>query len=426
MRKPGRSLLFLVFLLTLLWAGSAAAEKHSILLRCTGSGRAGRINGKAVSVVIEPRTSFPDAEDETWTLEQLQSLPGFRLVRAALRFTAPEAVGRGSVEYSLACGNKVTKPSAVPDGHVLWNVTDVVSAWLETGDPLKIIPVNRGNGEYIRIEENSVYLQLTFTADGEVPLFSLDRVEQQEWLDEALGMLDEGNPVLRQYQAVAGSLVSAEYPLGVPYFFSGETGNGMLKPRVPNPNSTTRYFRAERTYLYGLDCAGYLNLVLSRTDLGHVSIAKMIRDGQGGDLLAADPSEWPDFLIPGDLIGMDHGRYNHIVMYIGTMRSFGWTEETAGEALPVLDMPLVIHCGSNPFYYERYKEYIRDCGYRNTYPPDGGVTVSVVLPDAKDAPYSMSPPWGWGDDFHWYLLDGSPLLVFPLASADSLVWTGIR
>lgn len=425
MRKPGRILLLLAFLLTLVWARSAAAEKHSVLLRCTGAGQAGRINGKAVSITIEPRTSFSDLEDETWTLEQLQGLPGFRLERAVIRFTAPEAVGN-NVEYSLACGKKVTAPRAVPDGHVLWDVTDVADAWMKTGEPLKLIPVNRGNGEYIRVEENSVYLQITFTADGGVPLFPLDRAEQQAWLDEALGMLEEGNPVLRQYQTVAGSLISAEYPLGVPYFFSGETGNGMLKPRVPNPNSTTRYYRAERTYLYGLDCAGYLNLVLSRNNLGHVSIAKMIRDGQGSELLAADPSEWPEFLLPGDLIGMDHGRYNHIVMYIGTMRTFGWTEETAGEALPVLDMPLVIHCGGNPFYYERYQEYIRRCGYRNTYPPDGGVTVSVVLQDTRGVPYSMSPPWGWGNDFYWYLLDGSPLLVFSLDTADSLVWTGIR
>ena len=426
MRKSGRILLFLVLLLAVIRAGSAAAEKHSLLLRCAGGGQVGRINEKAVSIIIEPRETFQDAGDETWTPEKLRSLPGFRLVRAALRFTASEAVGRGSVLYSLACGNKVTRPSPVPDGHVLWDVTDAVRTWLETGDALKLIPVNRGNGEYIRVEEDSVYLQLTFTADGNIPLFPLDRVEQQEWLDEALGMLEEDSPVLRQYREVAGSLVSADYPLGVPYFFSGETGNGMLKPRVPNPNSTTRYFRAERTYLYGLDCAGYLNLVLSRNNLGHVSIAKMIRDGQGGELLASDPAEWPEFLLPGDLIGMDHGRYNHIVMYIGTMRTFGWTEETAGEALPVLDMPLVIHCGGNPFYYERYKEYIRERGYRNTYPPDGGVTVSVVLPDAKNAPYSMSPPWGWGDDFHWYLVDGSPLLVFSLDTADSLVWTGIR
>lgn len=425
MRKPGRILPLLVLLLALVWARSAAAEKHGVLLRCTGGGQVGRINGKAVSITIEPRTSFSDLEDETWTLEQLQGLPGFRLERAVLRFTAPEAAG-SNLEYSLACGKKVTAPRTVPDGHVLWDVTDVADAWMKTGEPLKLISVNRGNGEYIRVEEDSVYLQLTFTADNGDPLFPLDRVEQQAWLDDALGMLEADNPVLRQYQVVAGSLVSAEYLLGVPYFFSGETGNGMLKPRVPNPNSTTRYFRAERTYLYGLDCAGYLNLVLSRNNLGHVSIAKMIRDGQGGELLAADPSEWPEFLLPGDLIGMDHGRYNHIVMYIGTMRTFGWTEETAGEALPVLDMPLVIHCGSNPFYYERYQEYIRQCGYRNTYPPDGGVTVSVVLPDTKGAPYRMSPPWGWGNDFYWYLLDGSPLLVFSLDTADSLVWTGIR
>ena len=73
MRKTGRILLFLVLLLAVMRAGSAAAEKHSLLLRCTGGGQVGRINEKAVSVIIEPRGTFLDAGDETWTPEKLRS-----------------------------------------------------------------------------------------------------------------------------------------------------------------------------------------------------------------------------------------------------------------------------------------------------------------------------------------------------------------
>ena len=111
------------------------------------------------------------------------------------------------------------------------------------------------------------------------------------------------------------------------------------------------------------------------------------------------------------------------MMYLGTLRQFGWTEADAGEAAPLLDEPLVIHCGGNPFYYDRYLAYIREKGFRDTYPPDGGVTVSVIRQTSKDAPHSVKT--SWGKFFGWYMLGDYPLLVFPLDDCTDMAWFGL-
>ena len=127
-------------------------------------------------------------------------------------------------------------------------------------------------------------------------------------------------------------------------------------------------------------------------------------------------------LQPGDLVCVKHGTF-HVMMYLGTMRMFGWTEATAGEAASLLDEPLVIHCGGNPFYYDRYKVYISEKGYRNTMPPDGGVTVSVIRQTDADAPHSRDV--FWGKHFGWYnIRAGQPLLVFRLEDCTDLAWYG--
>ena len=131
--------------------------------------------------------------------------------------------------------------------------------------------------------------------------------------------------------------------------------------------------------------------------------------------------KWSAFMKPGDLVAVKHGTF-HIMMYLGTLRQFGWTEKNAGEALPLLDAPLVIHCGGSPFYYERYQKYIEEQGYRNTLPPDGGVTVSVIMETNLDAPHSMDV--SWGKHFGWYVIDNQPLLVFPLDDCTDMAWYG--
>ena len=86
----------------------------------------------------------------------------------------------------------------------------------------------------------------------------------------------------------------------------------------------------------------------------------------------------------------------------------------------MLDLPLVIHCGGDPFYYDRYQTYIGEKGYENTYPPDGGVTVSVIQPNGSGAPNSTDT--FWGRHFDWYTLEGQPLLVFPLEDCIKMIW----
>ena len=83
----------------------------------------------------------------------------------------------------------------------------------------------------------------------------------------------------------------------------------------------------------------------------------------------------------------------------------------------------MIHCGGNPFYYDRYEEYIREQGFRNTYPPDGGGTVSVIRETDKDAPHSVNT--FWGKHFGWYnITPEQPLLVFRLEDCTELAWYG--
>ena len=84
----------------------------------------------------------------------------------------------------------------------------------------------------------------------------------------------------------------------------------------------------------------------------------------------------------------------------------------------------MIHCGENPFYHARYQAYIQEMGYTNTFPPDGGVTVSVVRRTAEEAPHGGEAPWG--RYFGWFLADGSPLTVFPLADCTKIAWYGVN
>ena len=406
-------------LLGLLPAGIARSEeRHAVLLRFSGGGYVGNRQGNDVSQPLLPQASFRDADDRKWTLEELRNLPGFRVESAYLRFTVSDIYGK-KMKYALSCGTAVSAPSAVHTGRVIWDVTSAVSAWLKNGsseNALSLTGAHQKKDRWVQIEEGSVRLQLNFTADESLPLFPLDRVEEEILLDNSLCFLETDHPVLRHYNDVSGSLAASRWPLGVPYYFGGVNEEKILHRYFPR--QVTNYYRADRKYICGLDCSGFINLALEKSEKDPVSISEIIGAGQGSELLKSHPSRWPSFLLPGDLIAMSHGKFYHVVMYLGTLRTFGWTGETAGEALPVLDMPLVVHCGENPFYYDRYQNYIREQGYTNTYPPDGGVTVSVIMPNPEGAPNTMKA--SWGDTFYWYQLEGTPLLVFSLQGCTGL------
>ena len=422
-RKAGRlaAAAVLAALVALLAGAAAADTAHTILLPCGGGGNAGKVKTRQTSVTLTPAAGAASSDGRTWTLEELAALPDFRLQGAALRCTVTKVQGSG-LRYALVCGNSRSAPQYMMEGCNLWDVTVPVASWLEAPERgLRLEAMHLSERRFVRIREDSVFLEITFSTSAELPLFPLDRVREGTLYDASLSMLEEGSPFVARYDDTADSLLEVKLPLGVPYYYAGASEEKFLNRYFPS--ATTRFYRPDHLYLCGLDCVGMTRLVYEKCGLEpHPSIVDMLRWGMGRSALEGkDPAEWPAMLLPGDLICVKHGTY-HVMMYLGTLRKFGWTERDAGEAAGLLDAPLVIHCGGNPFYYERYREYISEKAYRNTYPPDGGVTVSVIQPTDEKAPHSMDTEWG--KHFGWYLVDGKPLLVFKLADCTELAWYG--
>ena len=411
--------------LALLFLGGAAAADslHTVVVPCAGGGFTGIQDGEILSVTLEPDARFTDTKGTEWTLDALRREPGFELRGAVLRFTVPEEVAGAGLLYSLFCGNRYSTPQRVLDGRNMWDITGPFSVWMESPEEsLRLAPMYKLDGFGFQVREGSASLQLTFAVSSELPLFPLDRVRDEKFYEASLSMLEQGNPFIAYYDDTADSLLTASLPLGVPYYYAGRTEEKFLRRYYPG--TITRYYRPDRMYFCGLDCVGMTRLVYEKSNMErHPSIAAILTRGIGAAALRGrDPAEWPSLLLPGELVCVHHGTY-HVMMYLGTLRQFGWTEENAGEAASLLDEPLVIHCGGNPFYYDRYLAYIQQEGFRNTYPPDGGVTVSVIRKTNKDAPHTMKT--SWGKFFGWYELGDYPLLVFPLDDCTDMAWFGV-
>ena len=410
-------------ILRLAGVSALADGPHTVTLSCGAGGYAGLTGRNVSEVTLTLPETFPGADGETMTPAELAGLPDFRLLGASLRLSVSEVQGAGLL-YSLVCGRSFSVPGQAPEGRNLWDVTIPASAWLTDPEkPLRIVPMHSLSDNGILVREGSVSLQLRFTTSAKLRDFPEDRVREDPMLDAALSMLEAGNPFIAAYDDMADSLLSASLPLGVPYYYAGATEAKFLKRFYPQ--TITRYYRPDRMYLCGLDCVGMTHLVFEKCGLErHPSISDLLYRGAGSTALRRGESGvWPAMLRQGELIAVKHGTF-HIMMYLGTLRQFGWNENSAGEAAPLLDEPLVIHCGGNPFYYDRYAEYIREQGYRDTYPPDGGVTVSVIRQTNKDAPHSRNT--SWGKHFGWYLLGDYPLLVFPLDDCTETAWYAAR
>ena len=410
--------------LLLLLAGSAAAEeRHTVVLKCGGGGFVGNERRtKKISVTLEPAEEVRTENGQMWTLEELRRLPDFRLEGAALRFTATSVQGL-DLKYALVCGGKRSDAQFVRTGRNLWDVTEPLTAWMETPEePLDVVPLFTQSPWGMKTAADSFSLQVTFSTTAKLPDFPMDKVRYSMIYENSLSMLEADSIFIERYDDTADSLMTASLPLGVPYYYAGGTEEKFLRRFFPS--TTTNYYQDTHMYLCGLDCVGMTHLVYEKCGLErHPSISDLLHLGVGHSMLKkTDPSRWYMLLRPGDLIAVKHGTF-HILMYIGTMRQFGWKDFNAGEAASLLDAPLVIHCGGNPFYHERYQKYINEQGFRNTYPPDGGVTVSVIQESDKDAPHSTDT--SWGKHFGWYnITDTQPLLVFRLDDCTDIAWYG--
>lgn len=278
---------------------------------------------------------------------------------------------------------------------------------------------------------------------------ALAEVEKSPLLDAALSMLEEGNAFLTRYNELTGSSVEARFELGAPYFFGGKhdyeiNGEPLVFSREPlyakrTVWEQTRFYDKGKYYLYGFDCSGFTQWVYSEVGWPeHPPLDQMILNygkyqkknhvyshRKGKEMPAY--SELAATLEVGDLL-VGKNRARHVMMFIGTLRDFGFTEEELPELAPYLDYALVIHCGPSIMYGERIQGFLDahadDPYYQNVLVPDGGVAVSIIGVPFEDAPNHAHEGI---TDYAWFdMPDGYKLTIWDLPACTSFCWFRIN
>lgn len=275
-------------------------------------------------------------------------------------------------------------------------------------------------------------------------------VQRSKVLDAALSMLEEGNPFLNAYNNITRAQVKPVFKYGLPYFFGGkhymQTENGDLLLFDKAPKYAKRvcwqeagFYHQGSVYLYGLDCSGFTQWVYEQAGWPkHDTLEAMIiqhgKYGEKNHVFSSNPGkEMPPFnqlaskLKVGDLL-VAKKNARHVMMFIGTLREFGYNEKTAPEFKDYLDYPLVIHSGGNPDYGKRMQKFLDenkdDLYYWKVNVPDGGVNVSIIGVPPKAAPHHGQAN---GVDYDWFELpDGTKVTIWDMAPCTSFCWFRIN
>ena len=260
-------------------------------------------------------------------------------------------------------------------------------------------------------------------------------------LDAAFQMLEKDNIFQRRYNEITGAQVTSLFETGMPYFFGGKP-NDSLWTQYPDFAKrrcweSSTYYKKDRVYVFGLDCFGYSSWVMETAGLPQLPAASSILNEQkarGHDLWCGgwnwkfeekplpDPGELHKQLQIGDVLVM-RSKYRHIMLYIGTLRDYGFTAEEAPELAGYLDYPLGIHCSSHPRYAPVIQEYIdaRPDYCRNCITTDGGVNVSILYVPLDAAPYHEHVQV---TDFDYFLIDDGryQMTIRPTENLRAFTW----
>ncbi len=388
-----------------------------------GSVFIGSVGGQTRTAQLHIGTEGRSPEGNTRDLAELARTRGGRVLHAFWRLEARNT-RTGKNRFLLwAEGNRKNLTEKAGEGWNLWDVTEWVKTVLtEDADfsfRLQVSDAASGDGGDFDLRRSWIYVTLAL----EQPDPELGENLMTDWdlLDEAMSALPDGHWALRRYQETGGSLTRARWPeTGVPYYYGGHSEEKVLHRFFPLQES--RYYKSDRLYLCGFDCGSFLHWVEEKAGYQpHADLSEILRErADQFPLSHLALSEWSQALVPGDLIVFNHGTY-HAGMYLGTLRMFGLTEATAPEMRNRLDDPLMIHCGEDPFCHDRFRAYIEAQDYRmTTSPPDGGVTVSLLVQSMKDAPKTRKAPWG--KEYGYFDLDDQQITVFPLEDCRALAW----
>lgn len=253
------------------------------------------------------------------------------------------------------------------------------------------------------------------------------RADRYRVLDAALSMLEEGNPFLVHYNEDTGADIKARYPLGCPYFWGGRHESRIL--HIASPEQASDYYKTDRQYLYGFDCAGFTRWVMAQAGYAeHDSISNLLDFNKYKEFVNYPASkvtgdDRTTELRIGDLVAILHpDGGHHIAMYIGTLLDYGYTRHNLpAELVPYLYYPLLIHCTGSSDYYERYRTYLEENGMDNVLPPFGGVVVTLLDAPASDAPYRTPAVEGLESE-PCFDLEGYHLQVTSLENERRIRW----
>ncbi len=212
-------------------------------------------------------------------------------------------------------------------------------------------------------------------------------------LDSAFEMLEEGNIFVKRYNELTRQNVIVRYQYGVPYFFGGKLERLLLQPRSAWQNS--RFFVSGKIYIYGFDCHGLTQWIYQANGWEHPEKITDTFDEHRNlntriPLMNVPFEKWREVLPIGALISLQGKYSNHIMMYVGTLRNYGFTEQEVGPSLqPYLDYPLFIQSGNSLAAIKRNERYIAGLNRPwKIYGTDGGVCVSIVGVPQEAAPLS--------------------------------------
>lgn len=232
-------------------------------------------------------------------------------------------------------------------------------------------------------------------------------IEKNESLDFAFTMLEKGNIFLARYNELTGSDIDVWFENGLPYYYGGFSETVLFsvypKMRKKKNEHQTVWYEPNTVYLYGFDCRGFANWICEKTGREKLdSLNNLVLSyGKYGDNYVFTSNSHFDRKMPpweelagqleiGDFYVIRHGSY-HIMMFIGTLRDYGFTAEEVPELADYLDYPLVIHSGPSPVYAPRYEPYLAADPeyYRNTRLMDGGVQVSILGVPPEAVPFHV-------------------------------------